>query len=295
MRSKTKQRCFLLGCGCACGLFLLVSSYWIYCEYFCEKQVVAPKSSIVKDTIPGQKESITSKLIENVIEQDKDSQPEYMLSQRVDTPEYVSRYGRVFFDTPKDMSGYWALLRAVCADKDNLMHRQIYTLKKLAAVTAFNEDNRPPDAEIKHMLSSGYDLDTSHMVYLSKGLKRDIIVSNDMDLGFDLFTEIGETYHYDSIDELEGEANTPETIWLHVQKQDDGTYHWFPAIPDEHDLIDAEEISIDEISSVQSDDTSDDLLDEETAYVDTYDENDEKNKKDKKKYALGNVIYWLKK
>lgn len=159
--------------------------------------------------------------------------PKAVPSKRLRTPREMRRYGRILYDVPADgQCGFWALLRGL-NPKDELIRREdILRLKKKAARCAAKTEGGPTRGEILRMFAGDEALDTGMLPYLAHAMGRDVVVTSTLEnFGYDLFTENGETYHYDTIEEVEREVESPQTIWLH----NFDNHHWTVGIPDEED------------------------------------------------------------
>lgn len=195
-------------------------------------QNVAPveEESAEKETVSEEK--VVPKEVVKV-ETPVPSIPKAVPSKRLRTPREMRRYGRTLYDVPADgQCGFWALLRGL-NPKDELIRREdLLGLKKKAARCAAKTDGGPTRGEILRMFAGDEVLDTGMLPYLSHAMERDVVVTSTLEnFGYDLFTENGETYHYDTVEEIEKEVESPQTIWLHnIENR-----HWTVGVPDEEE------------------------------------------------------------
>ena len=156
------------------------------------------------------------------------AQPRVLPSKKIRTPKTIREYERTLYDVPHDgKCGFWALLRGLNPE-DELIHvKDIADLKKKAAKCALKTELGPSRQEVRKMFFGDAPLDTAMLPYVSHAVERDVIVSSNEIPGFDLFTKDGETFHYDTIDEINKEAEKSSTVWLH----NISNVHWTVAIP----------------------------------------------------------------
>jgi hypothetical protein len=157
-----------------------------------------------------------------------DRRPNVMPSKAMRTPKLLQKFGRVLYDVPHDGNcGFWAILRGLNPD-DELIHMdEVINLKYRAAKCAARTKFGPSRQEIVRMFGGNEWMDTGMLPYISHALGRDIIVSaSNKIFGYYFFTDKGEAFHYDSIDEIRNEAANEETIWLH----NIDSVHWTVAI-----------------------------------------------------------------
>jgi hypothetical protein len=147
------------------------------------------------------------------------------------TPRFIREFDRVLYDVPHDGNcGFWAILRGLKPDDELIRMDEIVDLKRRAAKCAAKTEFGPSHQEIDHMFGGNEWLDTAMLPYISHALERDIIVSSsDKNFGCDFFTEEGEAFHHNSIDEIHREAANEKTIWLH----NIDNVHWTVAIYEE--------------------------------------------------------------
>ncbi|MDR1435118.1 MAG: hypothetical protein LBI77_01800 [Puniceicoccales bacterium] len=159
-----------------------------------------------------------------------DRRPRAMPSKKMLTPKLIREYDRTIFDVPHDGNcGFWAILRGMNPDSELIRSGKIMELKRTAAKYAAKVELGPSQQTIERMFGGNEVLGTDALPYVSGALKRDIIVSSsDGNFGYDLFTAKGETFHYDSIDEISREASDEKTVWLH----NINNAHWVVAIPE---------------------------------------------------------------
>lgn len=218
--------------------------FWVYCEYFCEKsqiQAKKPAENLEKKKDPKVfgRVPLGGEIRKEFLSDSYDV-PAVQYFTRLKTPRFMREYDRTLYDTPhaepgkSSLSGYWGLLRAAYPEIEVWRKSDIQRLKEQSAEVAREMEQGPSETEINSMRNSEYDLDSAHLVYIAQVLDRDIIVSSNIGPGFDLFTENGETFHYDTLEEIAAEANRPETIWLHNINQ----RHWVVALPNSYDLDD---------------------------------------------------------
>jgi hypothetical protein len=160
-----------------------------------------------------------------------DQRPRAVLSQAMRTPKFMREFDRALYDVPHDGNcGFWAVLRGLKPDDELIRLDEVMDLKHSAAKCAAKTEFGPSRQEIGRMFGGNEWLDTGALPYISHALKHDIIVSSsDRNFGYDLFTEEGEAFHYDSIDEIHKEAADEKTIWLH----NIDNVHWTVAIHEE--------------------------------------------------------------
>jgi hypothetical protein len=174
---------------------------------------------------------------EEVVEEPKkpkvpvDQRPRAVPSRAMRTPKFMREFDRVLYDVPHDGNcGFWAILRGLKPDDELIRLDEIMNLKYRAAKCAAQTEFGPSRQEIGRMFGGNEWLDTGALPYVSHALKNDVIVSSsDKNFGYDLFTAEGETFHYDSIDEIHKEAANGKTIWLH----NIDNAHWTVAIHEE--------------------------------------------------------------
>jgi hypothetical protein len=159
-----------------------------------------------------------------------DRHPRATPSKKMPTPKLMKEYDRAIFDVPHDGNcGFWAILRGLNPDDELIRFDEIMDLKHKAAKYAAKMELGPSRQVIGRMFGGDEVLGTDALPYVSGALKRDIIASSSSgNFGFDLFAANGETFHYDSIDEISKEAGDEKTIWLH----NINNAHWVVAIPE---------------------------------------------------------------
>jgi hypothetical protein len=129
----------------------------------------------------------------------------------------IREYERVLYDVPQDgQGGFWAILRGLRPHDSVIRFDEIRELKLRAAQCAEQTEFGPSPQAIGDLFGERSHLDTAALVYVAHAMGRDIIVtSSDERFGCDLFTAEGDTFHYDSVDEVYKEAANGQTIWLH--------------------------------------------------------------------------------
>ncbi|MDR2371899.1 MAG: hypothetical protein LBD60_02005 [Puniceicoccales bacterium] len=163
-----------------------------------------------------------------------DQRPRAILSKAMRTPKFMREFDRVLYDVPYDGNcGFWAVLRGLKPGDELIRSDEIMDLKHSAAKCAAKTEFGPSRQEIGRMFGGNEWLDTGALPYVAHVLKHNIIVSSsDKNFGYDLFTEEGEAFHYDSIDEIHKEAADEKTIWLH----NIDNAHWTVAIHEEQKM-----------------------------------------------------------
>ncbi|MDR1303453.1 MAG: hypothetical protein LBJ81_02425 [Puniceicoccales bacterium] len=153
--------------------------------------------------------------------------PRAVPSKKMRTPKVIHEYERTLYDVPRDgQGGFWAILRGLRPNAEVIRFDEVMELKYRSAQCAEQTELGPSPNEIGRLFGEREMLDTAALPYVAHALARDMIVtSSDESFGCDLFTAEGETFHYDSIDEIHKEAANEKTIWLHFDKA-----HWTVAI-----------------------------------------------------------------
>jgi hypothetical protein len=156
-----------------------------------------------------------------------DHKPRAIPSKKMRTPKMIKEYERTLYDVPRDgQGGFWAILRGLRPSAEVIRLDEVMELKNRSAQCAEQTELGPSQEEIERLFGEREMLDTAALPYVAHALARDMIVtSSDENFGCDLFTAEGETFHYDSVDEVHKEAANGGTIWLHFNNG-----HWVAAI-----------------------------------------------------------------
>jgi hypothetical protein len=146
-----------------------------------------------------------------------DRRPRAIPSKKMHTPEIIREYERTLYDVPRDgQGGFWAILRGLRPKAEVIRFDEVMELKYRSAQCAEQTELGPSQEEIGRLFGEHEMLDTAALPYVAHALARDMIVtSSDESFGCDLFTAEGETFHYDSVDEVYKEAANEKTVWLH--------------------------------------------------------------------------------
>ncbi|MDR2812814.1 MAG: hypothetical protein LBB05_03460 [Puniceicoccales bacterium] len=190
--------------------------------------IVVPEEPVKEETIVEEPEK------PKVVVDHADQRPRAIPSKAMHTPKFMQEFDRTLYDVPRDGNcGFWAILRGLKPDDELIRLDEVMDLKHRAAKCAAKTEFGPSRQEIGRMFGGNEWLDTGALPYVSHALKCDIIVSSsDKSFGYDLFTEEGEAFHYDSINEIHKEAANGKTIWLH----NINNMHWVVAIREERRL-----------------------------------------------------------
>lgn len=159
-----------------------------------------------------------------------DRGPRAIPSKKMRTPKVIKEYERTLYDAPRDgQGGFWAILRGLKPNAEVIRFDEVMELKYRSAQCAEQTELGPSQRAIERLFGEREMLDTAALPYVAHALARDMIVtSSDESFGCDLFTAEGETFHYDSVDEVYKEAANEKTIWLH----NINNAHWAVAIGD---------------------------------------------------------------